>query len=398
MNSKSFVKVISSFLIVISLLPVVSITLDGGNSHAEARPRVTQKQIDELRDEKREFERQKREIQSKINTIEFERLTEVAKKSVLDDRIMLTGLEIDNVNAIIDQLAIMISEKEYEVFIAQNYEDEQLQRYKDRVRDMEENGLISYLELVFDSTSFADMLARMDFIADIMRSDERAYYDLIEARNETIAAKEALEQVKSEMEEEKVYLEMKEIELLEQLEEASALIIAIEENLQAERALRAMLAEEEERIQREINVKVEELRKQEEALRAVRGTGELVWPANGRLTSGFGWRRHPVFGGRRHHNGIDIGAPHGANVFAADTGSVILSGYNSGYGNFIVISHGNGMTTLYAHLSSRKVSAGAAVTRGQVIGLIGSTGVSTGPHLHFEVSVNGSRINPASKL
>jgi len=263
---------------------------------------------------------------------------------------------------------------------------------------MEENGVISYLELIFDSTSFADLLARVDFVSDIMRADEELYNRLIEARNETIVAKEDLEESKSEMEEEIVNLEQKEAQLHEQLEEASAIILAMEEDIEAERALRALVAEEEERVQNEINKKVEELRKQEEAARAVRGTGELVWPANGRVSSGFGWRRHPVFGGRRHHNGIDIAAPHGANVFAADRGSVIISAYNRGFGNYIVISHGNGMTTLYAHLSKRSVGVGTAVARGQVIGLIGSTGVSTGPHLHFEVSVNGSRINPSSKL
>jgi len=371
-------------------------SLDASTPYASAR--TTQKQIDKLREEKKEFERQRNEIQTKINAIEFERKTELAKKGVLDDRIMLTGLEIDNIIAIIDQYAILISEQQYEVAIAQAKEDAQFQKYKDRVRDMEENGVISYLELIFDSTSFADMLARLDFIGDIMRADEKLYDGLVEARNETIAVKEALEQTKLEMEDEKASLELKEAELLEELEEANAFIFALEQDLETERDLRAQVAEEEDRVQKEINAKVEELKKQEEQSRLARGTGELMWPVNGRVTSGFGWRQHPVFGGRRFHNGIDIAASHGSNVVAADSGTVITSAYSGGYGNYIVISHGNGITTLYAHLSSRKVSAGTSVAKGQLIGLIGSTGVSTGPHLHFEVSVNGSRINPLTKL
>ncbi|MCL2402163.1 MAG: M23 family metallopeptidase [Oscillospiraceae bacterium] len=98
------------------------------------------------------------------------------------------------------------------------------------------------------------------------------------------------------------------------------------------------------------------------------------------------------------HNGIDIGAPSGRNVFAADTGTVLISRRNASFGNYIVISHGDGVTTLYAHLSTRSVSVGDTVTRGDVIGRVGSTGISTGPHLHFEVSVNGARINPLSRL
>ena len=396
MKYRPFVRITVSVLTAAFLLAAVFVSLDAFNPPADAR--TTRAQIDKLREEKREYERRRNEIQSKINAFEAERSTELAKKSVLDDRIMITGLEIDNLNAIIDTYAILISEKQYEVALAQDREDSQFQKYRDRVRNMEENGIISYLELIFDSTSFSDMLARMDFVGDIMRADESLYIDLIDARNETIEAKEHLEQVMSEMEDEKVSLELKEIELIEQLEEANEFILAIEQDIETERALRAIVAEEEDRIQSEINAKVEELRKQEEQERRARGTGEFVMPANGRITSGFGWRRHPVFGGRRHHNGIDIGSPHGANVFAADSGTVITSAYSSGYGNYIVISHGNGVTTLYAHLSTRKVSSGNTVSKGQVIGLIGSTGVSTGPHLHFEVSVNGSRINPMTKL
>jgi len=398
MKNGLFVRFNTKILVAVFLLSVVFVSLSALSPVAEADIRTTRVQIDKLKDEKKDFERQRNEIQSRINAIEFERLTAMAKKTVLDDRIALTGLEIDNINAIIDHYITIIAEKEYEVHIAQTIEDAQFNKYRERVRDMEENGIITYLELIFDSTSFADMLARLDFISDIMNADEKAYNELVEARNETIAAKEALEQTKAELDEEKADLEQKEAELLEQLEEANEFIREIEKNLETERVLRAQVAEEEERIQREIAAKIEELRKLEEQARLARGTGELMWPANGNLTSGFGFRTHPVFGGRRFHNGIDIGAKHGSSVFAADSGVVLISEYSSGYGNYIVLSHGNGVTTLYAHLSSRSVSAGATVSKGQVIGLIGSTGVSTGPHLHFEVSVNGSRINPMTKL
>ena len=393
-----FVAILLAILMALTLLYSAIAALTAG-----AVP--TQAEIDRLREEKREYERRKLEIQSQINTIEFERMTEVAKKSVLDDQIMLTGLEIDNLNETIDYYIVLIAEKELEVMAAQGREDSQLRLYKNRVRDMEENGVISYLEILFDSTSFSDMLARLDFVGDIMRADETLYNNLIVAKNETEAAKSVLEATKLEMEGELEQREEKLAELSLQLDEASALIKQIEASLETENALYLEVDAEARRIQSEINEKVEALRREEERklleeANRVRGTGELKWPlaSGGPITSGFGTRLHPVFKVYRFHSGIDIGVSHGTSILAADRGTVITSEYNSSYGNYVVISHGNGMTTLYAHMSSRKVSAGDVVSTGQVIGLVGSTGVSTGPHLHFEVSVNGQKVNPERYL
>jgi len=415
MSNKRFVRIVAIVLAIIMLLSIVMIAIEVlANTTASAR--VTQAQIDRLRSEKREYERQKREIQSRINTIEFERMEEIAKKEVLDERITLTTHEIDKINEIIEQFGLLIREKEYEVVIAQNREAAQLDLYRARVRDMEENGIISYFEIIFDSTSFSDLLARIDFVRDIMQADENSFIALQQARADTTAAKAALEDTKAELDEEKLALEEMKEELDEQLEEAQALILSMEADIETERELRLLVIAEEERVQREINAASAELRRQQEAERQrrirqqqqgrgtsggtewVTGTGQLGWPAAGPVTSRFGMRRHPVFGDMRMHSGIDIGAPHGANVFAADSGTVTISTHNANYGNYIVIDHGNGVATLYAHLSSRGVGVGASVSKGQVIGQVGSTGVSTGPHLHFEVHVSGSRVNPLTKL
>jgi len=420
MGNKKFVRIVAIILAIIMLLSVAMIAIELLVS-STASARVTQTQINDLRTDKRDLERRKREITSKINAIEFERMAAIEQKEVLDERIVLTGLEIDNINEIISYYDLLIREKEYEVYLAQGREDEQLARYKNRVRNMEENGIITYLEIIFDSTSFSDMLARIDFVADIMRSDENAYNNLIIARSETEEAKVELEGTKVEMEEEKVELEQKEIELYEQLEEAHAIILLLESNLDTERELRKQVVAEEDRVQKEINAAVAALARQQEQERLARlraqqaraaaasrasaaaggnvtGTGELARPVSGVFTSGFGIRRHPVYGDLRMHNGVDWSAPHGTRVSAADSGTVIISSYNSSYGNYVVVDHANGMTTLYAHLSSRSVSVGTTVSRGQQVGLVGSTGVSTGPHLHFEVSINGVRINPLTRL
>jgi len=401
MKSRRITRIIAIILALMMAFSIIWVAIDA----LTAKAYVTQEEIDRLREEKKEYERRKQEIQSRINTIEFEKMTEVAKKSVLDDRIILTGMEIENIIATIDFYGQLIREKELEVDAAIAREDAQLRKYMTRVRDMEENGIITYLEIIFDSASFADLLARMDFVGDIMQADEMIYGNLIDARNDTIAAKEDLELSKQEMEQEKVLHEDKLAELDEQLIEASALIEQIESTLETESALYAAEAEEAERIQNEINAKVEELRRQEAAAAAaaasrVRGTGQLSWPvpSSGNVTSEFGVRLHPTYNVYRQHWGIDIAANYGANIIASDGGTVIISEYNSSYGNYIVIDHGNGMTTLYAHMSSRVAGVGAGVSKGQVIGYIGTTGVSTGPHLHFEVSVGGVKVDPIPYL
>jgi murein DD-endopeptidase MepM/ murein hydrolase activator NlpD len=124
----------------------------------------------------------------------------------------------------------------------------------------------------------------------------------------------------------------------------------------------------------------------------------MTWPASGPVTSGFGWRTHPIFGTKRFHAGIDIGAPTGSAIVAAGTGTVIFAGSKSGYGNATIIDHGGGIATLYGHQSSIGVGVGTPVTIGQRIGSVGCTGYCTGPHLHFEVRVNGDPVNPMGWL
>jgi len=404
MNNKKVIRVIAIILAVVMLMSVGFVILDSLMASANSSNiSGTRAQINRLRGELQGYQSRRREVQTHIDAIDFERRTELARKSILDDRIMFTGMEIDIIEATIEQYEILIVEKEAEVVRAQEREEAQFQLFRTRVRNMEENGVISYLEILFSSTNFADLLARMDFVSDIMRADEQIYFELVAAREATIEAKAELEETKLELEEERVLLFSRQEELADQVEEAEAMIYELLQHRETEQALHDALVADEARIMRQIREQEEELRRLEAAAAAaaaaarpvVRGTGELTWPVPGhtRVTSPFGSRMHPVFRVMRHHNGIDIGAPHGANVVAADRGTVIRSAYNSSFGNYIVISHGN-MNTLYAHLSTRSVRAGDTVQRGQTIGRIGSTGTSTGPHLHFEVHVNGQRVNP----
>jgi len=394
MKNKHIKKIIPFILAALLVFSV----MNGAIGITVAKAAVTQDQIDKLKAQKKEYDQKKQEIQAQIDSTKSDKLSETAKKSVLDDLIMLTGEEITNITETIDNYTTLIAEKEAEVTAAQDKEDAQLTLYKAQVRDMEENGSISYLEIIFDSSSFADLLARIDFISDVMTAEDKIYQDLIEDRNATIAAENDLEQAQQGMEDEKAQLSSKNDELTSQVAEANDIIAQLEATLETEQALYDQESADGNKIQDEINQKVAELQKQEAAKAAsmIKGTGKLIWPvpSTNIVTSPFGMRLHPVFKVYRMHTGVDIAAAYGAKIVAADSGTVISSTYDSSYGNYVVISHGNGVTTLYAHLSSRSVSVGQTVTQGQTVGLAGATGVATGPHLHFEVSVNGTRVDP----
>ena len=382
---------------------------------------VSQDEIDELKNQKEQIEQNSQAIESKIDSLEYEQMSVIAKKEILDEKVNVTNELINNLTEQIEVYNGLIADKKVEVEAAQAREDAQYQLYKDRIRAMEENGTISYFEIVFGATSFADLLSRIDFISEIMNYDEGVYDDYVAAKNETLAAKAALEEANALQQAARREQEIREAELEDQVAEASALIIELGENIDAFENERAQLQEEEARLEKEIEDKMEALAQQKAAEEAARKAaeeaarnqaanyvsggmpdgdgvayGDFIWPsADSRyITSLFGTRLHPVYHTYKTHNGIDIGASYGTSILAADGGTVTTSTYSSSYGNYIIVNHGNGTSTLYAHMSSRLVSEGQSVSQGQTIGLVGSTGVSTGPHLHFEVYVGGSRVNP----
>ena len=403
---------ISSIIAFVILLSMVISGLGAVTQNAQANTRA---RINTLREERTRLNRDIEEAQARIDDIEFSRLSKLAQKSALDDRMNLTWREIESVEEAIELYELMIIEQELEVRAAQYRENKQLMAYRSRVRSMEENGVISYLEILFDSTSFADLLARWDFISDIMRADERAYRNFINARKETEAAEEALRLYRAGLIEEKKELELREAELDEQILKANILIEELMSTLEGEEALHQQKVTESRRINAEIDRLLEQQRREEEERRrrlaaqqaanaaagsssgsTITGSGRLMWPASGTVISEFGMRRG------RMHLGIDIMAPVGTHIFAADSGRVVRVGYNAGgWGFFIMIDHGNGMRTTYGHLNCRGiVSEGQTVSRGQLIGFMGFSGNATAsaPHLHFEVRVNGVDVNPRIHL
>ena len=391
MNRKWFIRVLAILLAVLMAGSVLYGVI--GSLTASA---VSRNELNQLKEDQKLIQQRKKDIRSKINSLEYEQSSILAKKTVLDEQITLTEEEITNITEQINKYIALIAEAEKEVEKAEEREKNQLEAYKSRIRVMEENGAISYYAILFGASDFADLLSRIDSISEVMSSDEIIYNRLVQARLDTIAAKEALEEAKAEQEETRVELEERKAELDEQVEEASRLIAELEANLDQYQLLYSEVDVEDAKLQKQIDEMTEALRRQEQSGTGVKGTGTYIWPsqASRLVTSLFGTRLHPVYHVYKTHSGVDIGAAYGSNVLAADTGTVVTATYSSSYGYYVVLNHGGGNTTLYAHMSKIKVSVGETVTQGQVIGLVGSTGVSTGPHLHYEIRINGNRVNP----
>ena len=389
MSKKSQQLFIRVMCIILALLMAGSVLVSILSSTAGA---VTQSDIDKLEDELGSIQQRLKEVRSQINSLEYDQSVALAKKQVLDSRIDLTQQLIDNLNEQIAEYNELIRDKAQEVADRQAEEDSQIELYKEHIRSMEENGVVSYYSIVFGAKDFSDMLSRIDVVTSLMSYDEQVYNDLVASRQATENAKAALEDTRATSESRRSELQQAEAELQEQQEEATALIATIQQDIDQARQLYDQVDKEEDAIKDRISKLEEELRKQNTR---VVGTGSFQGPADSNVvTSGFGGRNTGISGASTNHKGIDIRAGYGANIYAADSGTVVTSELSSSYGNYIVISHGNGKTTLYGHMSRRLVKAGDTVKKGQIIGYAGATGVANGPHLHFEIWENGNRVNP----
>ena len=366
---------------------------------------VTQSEIDSLRSQKNALKDQKSDIQATINSLQGQQNAQIDLKNALDEKNAITVKQILNLNEQIDLHTELIAQKTEEVEEAQMVADEQLEKYKVRVRAMEESGRYSYIEVLFGANSIGEFLSLIDDIGDIMRSDKELEKSYRESVAELKAVKAEYEEAKVEMESSKKELEALKAQQEKDIAEAAAVISSLQSDISSNSSFLSQLSAQEKALQAEINKKVNELNEQQKPNNgssggSVVGSGNLVWPSYCTyITSRQGPRIHPVTGEFKNHGGTDIGASYGTAIWAADSGTVVRSsdGWNGGWGNYVMINHGNGMQTLYAHMSSRAVSVGQTVSRGQVIGYVGSTGMSTGAHLHFEMYVNGSKVDPETR-
>ena len=369
---------------------------------AEASPALaaTWSDVNDLKNQASSLDAKKKELQGKLDALSNDKSEAMARKQLLDQQIANTAAQIQNTEAQIAEYAALITQTEAELAQAQEEEEAQYELFCARVRDMEERGTVSYWSVLFKANSFTDLLGRLDIINEIMDADQRVI-DELQALQEEIETKKAdLETGKAEEEAAKADLEAKKNELNTQRSEANAVIQQLTANENETEAVLADLEAEQDALWAEAQRLSDQLIAQQAAngQSTKSNPGGYIWPVDSRyITSTVGGRASPGGIGSTNHKGTDIGrVGYTSSVYAAKAGTVIVSQYSSSYGNYVVISHGSGNTTLYAHMSSRKVSVGQYVNQGDVIGITGSTGNSTGPHLHFEVTENGVRVNPLS--
>ena len=268
-------------------------------------------------------------------------------------------------------------------------------------------GPTAYVEGVLSSSSFNDVLDRYEYYQAALDADSSLLDEIETLRDGVEERRIEVEQRQEEISEAKMALEADRAAVSVVHEERAAVLAERKQLVAAKQELLAEVRGREARY-REIANQLEREAAEKRAIIAAAGStatgalptggGQLLWPAAGPITSPYGYRTHPIFGDTRMHDGIDIGAPYGAPVVAADGGSVIFVGVMSGYGNVIVIDHGNGLSTAYNHLASFLVGSGQSVARGSQIGAVGCSGYCTGPHLHFETRVNGEPVDPMPYL
>ena len=358
---------------------------------------VSQSEIDALEEQRDELKAQREEMQAGIDELKNQQAGVLEQKRALDEQNEVYRQELELIEEQVSLYTRLVDEKAAELEKATADEAEQLAIYKQHVRAMEENGEYTYLSIIFGSKSLSQLMSNLDMIGEIMDADKRIYDQYTAAREDAEEIKAEYETTLSALADKQAEYEAEKADLEAKIAEANDMIAQLEEEINSNYDLYLEVLAQEEALESDIQSMIAEMERQE-AANSITSTGTYIWPLPGYSPgSAYGWRMHPIYHEMRFHAGEDIGAPSGTPILAADSGmATVIADNGNGYGNYIMINHGGGRATLYAHMSAFAISNGATVSQGQVIGYVGSTGNSTGPHLHFEVRVNGATTDPKS--
>lgn len=358
---------------------------------------VTQEELENIEAQREVLETRRDNIEKKVSDLSASHASALEQKAALDERNQITLKQIKLLMDQIDLCDTILKQKEKEVEAAKQKETEQLEKFRARIRSMEENENYSILDLLLTSSSIGEFISAMEDMQVIVESDKKLADDYIAAREEAERVRNEYLSVKNEYKEHLDVLNAEQGRLERQIAEADALIISLEEDTESAIAEYEISIASEDKMAKYLDeMSLQYAHEQDAELRGVYSDSQFIWPVPSctLLTSPYGYRTHPILDYERLHAGLDIGAKFGEEIIAADGGTVLIAEYSDSYGNFVLIDHGDRYSTAYGHMSEIAVEAGQEVKQGELIGYIGSTGWSTGPHLHFEIRLDGERIDP----
>ena len=352
----------------------------------------TDTSVDELRQQQERLKQQQTTLQQEQERLQKLESQASSRLSSLKDNIQSTA---ERVSYNEEQLSIATSKLQSlqtELAIAeQEFQDQQFATIA-RLRFLQRQQGSQGWAVLLQSQNLNDFLDRRRQLKLVYNSDRQILFSLKEKADDLERRRQNIERQKNDIALLTQELLLQKAEYEAQANEQQVLVTRLQDDRQALEAAEAQLARDSENIGALIQQRIAA------AQGPIRGTGQMVFPVNASITSNFGTRIHPILGYRRFHSGIDFGAASGSPIWAADSGVVIFAGWYGGYGRAVIINHGGGITTLYGHTSQVYVAEGQTVEQGQAIAAVGSTGLSTGPHLHFEVRQNGNPINPMGYL
>lgn len=384
-------KIITAVALVMAILMIAGFLASALNIFA-----VTKAQVDALKTKVAEAGKRKNELKNQLSGLTNDLSALQKQISLLDSQIEAQQDEIDAQEELLGELTQMIADKTIELEESERQQAEQYAQLRSRLRYMVEHGTASSLSILLSSDSFSDFLNRYEIIRQISLRDENLFEQLKAIRDKVLTEKQELEDTKKEAEDTKLQMEANKAELEAQMEAKRKQMDSIQLAQKNVKDAYAAMIETEDELMAQYKKAAAEY-----AAQSTYVGGTFMWPlpaGNNVVTCKYGMRTHPITGKRKLHTGVDLRAATGTKVYAANKGTVTTSGYSSAWGNYIIISHGGGITTLYAHLSKRSVSKDDKVKQGDIIGYSGNTGYSTAPHLHFEISKNGSTYNPLNEF
>ncbi|MBE6981631.1 MAG: hypothetical protein E7437_04830 [Ruminococcaceae bacterium] len=408
---KLFTAILAGFMALVMLLGLVAMIAPVVSAAPTESSSEIKKDLDVLKEKQQQILDEISGLESQISANMDDMEEVVLKKNLIDQEIFLLTEQVTNINAQITAYSALIADKQQQFEEAQAELEDMKQRNKYRLRAMEKNTFTSYWSVVFQADSFLDMLDRIKMIQEIQAADRAMIAEFRAASDAVAAAKKELEAEKASMEQTRQELADAQLDLEGKREEADAILTelvakgqAYEELVEDAESRKHELSQEIDQVQD----RYDEAKRYEQLLQNqhqggsgntsgnITPSGTWLVPINYTyFSSPYGNRWHPVYGGYRFHYGVDLAAPQGTPIYASRSGRVTNASYNSSAGYHVNIDHGDGYTSVYMHMTHYIVSYGQQVTAGQIIGYCGSTGASTGPHLHFGIYLNGSSVNPA---